>query len=88
MGENRKYFDETEYMSFLIKNDELLEKYNKTWDKVSNTVEKRFDIEPVCDEKYLKTKIKPSEEKINKTFHKDRMLRKRFSLFLSISNID
>ena len=28
-------------MSFLIKDDELLEKYNKIWDKVSN------DSEPV-----------------------------------------
>ena len=29
----RKDFDETKYMSFLIKNDELLEKYNKIWEK-------------------------------------------------------
>ena len=29
----RKDFDETKYMSFLIKNDELLEKYNKIWKK-------------------------------------------------------
>ena len=33
-------FDETKYISFLIKNEELLEKYNEIWDKISNTVKK------------------------------------------------
>ena len=27
----RRDFDETKYMSFLIKDDELLEKYNEIW---------------------------------------------------------
>ena len=27
-------------MSFFIKDNELLEKYNKIWDKISNTIEK------------------------------------------------
>ena len=30
----RKDFDETKYMSFLTKDDELLEKYNGIWEKV------------------------------------------------------
>ena len=29
----RKESDETNYMSFLIKDDELLEKYNEIWEK-------------------------------------------------------
>ena len=33
MSAYRKDFDETKYMSFLIKDDELLEKYNETWKK-------------------------------------------------------
>ena len=52
----RRDFGETKYMSIFIKNDELLEKYNEIWDKVSNSIEKRFDSEPVCNEKYIKTK--------------------------------
>ena len=51
-------FDETIYMTFLIKNDEFLKQYNETWDKVSNTIKKGFDSEPVYNEKYLRTKIK------------------------------
>ena len=35
-------FDETIYMTFLIKNDEFLKQYNETWDKVSNTIKKRI----------------------------------------------
>ena len=39
----RKKFDKTKYtkyMSFLIKNDKLLEKYSKIGDKVSTTIKK------------------------------------------------
>ena len=42
----RRDFDETNYMSFLIKNDELLEKCNKIWKKVSNSMKKEFNSEP------------------------------------------
>ena len=34
----RKDFDETKYISFLIKHDELLEKYNKIQEKVENSL--------------------------------------------------
>ena len=40
-------------MSFLIKDDELLEKYNEIWGKVNNRIKKEFDSEPVYNEKYL-----------------------------------
>ena len=58
MSAYRRDFDETKYMSFLIKDDELLEKYNEIWGKVKNSIEKEFDSEPVHNDKYLKTKIK------------------------------
>ena len=50
-------------MSFLIKNDELLEKY-ELCDKVSNTNKKGL-----YNEKYLRTKIKSYEGKISTNFH-------------------
>ena len=67
----RRDFDETKYMFFLNKDDELLEKYNKIWDKGSSSVKKRFDNEPVYNEKYLKAKIKSLEEKISTHFYND-----------------
>ena len=36
---------------FLIKDDELLEKYNQIWEKVSNSIKKGFDGESVCNKK-------------------------------------
>ena len=44
-------------MSFLIKDDELLEKCNEIWEKLKNSIKKEFDSEPVHNEKYLKAKI-------------------------------
>ena len=50
----RRYFDKTKYMSSLIKDDELLKKYNYIWEKVKNSVKKEFDNETVYNEKYKK----------------------------------
>ena len=43
MSSYRREFDETKYASFLIKDDELLEKYNEIWEKVKNSTIKEFD---------------------------------------------
>ena len=40
----RKDFDETKYMPFLIKDDEVLEKHNKTWEKVKNILKKNLIV--------------------------------------------
>ena len=47
---------------FLIKNDELLEKYNETWEKIKNNIEKEFSSESMYNGNYLKPKIKLSIE--------------------------
>ena len=43
-------------MSFLIRDDELLGKYNKIWEKVKNSIKREFDSELAYKEKYLKAK--------------------------------
>ena len=45
MSAYRRDFGEIKYMSFLIKNDELLERYNEIWDKVKKVIKKGFDSE-------------------------------------------
>ena len=40
MSAYRKDFDETTYIYFLIKDDDLLEKYNEIWVKVKNIIKK------------------------------------------------
>ena len=53
-----KRLDETKYISFLIKDDEFLEKYKEIWKKVKNILKKEFYSKPVYNGKYLKAKIK------------------------------
>ena len=69
----RKDFNKTKYVSFLIKDDELLEKYNEIWEKINNSLKKEFDSELVCNEKYLKAKIKSNNGKINTNFHNNKI---------------
>ena len=47
MAAYRRDFVETKYISFLIKDNELIEKYNEMWDNVSNIIKRGFDIEPI-----------------------------------------
>ena len=49
---------------FFDENDDLLEKYNTIWDKVSADIKKELDNEPVYYRKYLKTKIKSHGDKV------------------------
>ena len=65
--------EKTEYMSVLIKDDELLKKYNMFWKKVKNTIDKEFDSDPVYNKKYLKAKIKSYNGKLNTTFHNNKI---------------
>ena len=74
MSALRRDFGETKYRYFLIKDNELLEKYNDIWDKVSRVLKKGFDSESVYNEK-LKTKIKSYAGKVNTIFHNDKMPR-------------
>ena len=43
----------------------MLKKYNKKWDKVSNPFKKGFDSEPVYNDKYIKTKTKIYNNRVN-----------------------
>ena len=53
-------------MSFLIKDNELLEKYNEIWEKAKDSLKREFDSKPVYNKKYLKAKIKSYFGKILK----------------------
>ena len=67
MNAHRKDSNETKFMPFLIKD----KKHNEIWEKVNNSIKKEFDSEAAYDEKYLKTKIKSYQRKINTNFHSD-----------------
>ena len=49
---------------FFNEDDDLLEKYNTIWDKVSFDIKKEFDSEPVYNKKALKTNIKSYDNEV------------------------
>ena len=54
-----KYFENGgKNMSFLIKNDEVWEKYEDIWDVIKNKLGIKFHREPIYEKKYLKAKIR------------------------------
>ena len=57
-------------MYFLIKNDDLLEKYIIIWDKVSADIKKEFHSEPVYNKIFLNTKIKSHGNEVTDSYKK------------------
>ena len=61
-----KYFDKnSRCMNLLVHDKELLQKYNDIWDKIEGFFEKKFDSDPVHNDKYIKAKI----NSYNKSFY-------------------
>ena len=64
-----KYFENGgKNMSFLIKDDEVWEKYEQIWDVIKNKLKIKFHSEPVYEYKYLKTKVKEYDGVIKTNF--------------------
>ena len=45
-------------MSFMVKYDDVLDKYKEIWEKIKNKLSIKFHSMPVYDEKYLKAKVR------------------------------
>ena len=45
-------------MSFLNEDDDLLDKYNKIWNKIKKTLNIKFHRMPVFDERYIKAIVR------------------------------
>ena len=53
-----KYFENGgKNMSFVIKDDDVLDKYNRIWDEIKETLNIKFHSMPVYDKKYIKAKV-------------------------------
>ena len=67
----KSYDGQTKLISCLIEDDDLLEKYNTIWDKVSADMKKEFDSEPVYNKDFLKTKIKSHGDEVTDFYDKE-----------------
>ena len=65
-----KHFDSNKTMSLKVCDNKLLKKYNKIWKKISNLMNIEFNSEPVYgdNDKYIKTKTKMYEDRVNTYF--------------------
>ena len=65
-----KHFDSNRTMSFKFNYNKLLKKCNKIWEKITTLMNIEFDSEPVYGDgdKYIKTKIKAYEGRVNTNF--------------------
>ena len=54
-----KYFENrSKNMSFVIKDDEVWDNYNRIWDVIKDKLGINFHSEPVYEYKYLKAKVR------------------------------
>ena len=64
-----KYFENGgKNMSFLIKDDEVWDKYDKIWDVIKNKLGINFHSKPVYEYRYLKAKVRKFDGVIKTNF--------------------
>ena len=64
-----KYFENgSKNTSFMVKDDDVLHKYNEIWDKIKEKLNIKFHSTPVYDEKYIKTKVREFDGVIKTNF--------------------
>ena len=69
MNGHIKYFKNYgKNMSFFVKDDNVLEKYNKIWDKIKEKLNITFHSMPVYDETYIRVKVREFDSKIRTNF--------------------
>ena len=72
----------------LIKNDELLEKYNTIWVKVSSGIKREFDSEPVYNKTFLKIKIKSRANEVTDFYDKEIPEVDSYRICLAVISLD
>ena len=55
-------------MSFLIKDDDVWEKYEQIWGVIKNKLDIKFHSEPVYDKTYIKAKVREFDGMIKTEF--------------------
>ena len=64
-----KYFENSsKNMSFFIKYDDVLYKYNENWDNVKEKLNINFHSKPIYDKKYIKAKVREFDGVIKTNF--------------------
>ena len=62
-------------MSFMVKDNNVLDKYNKIWGKTKEKLNIKIHSMSVYDETYLKAKVREFDNKIKTNFLGDEVLK-------------
>ena len=60
-------------MSFMIKNDDVRDKNNETWDKIKEKLNIKFRSIPPFDKRYIKAKVREYDGVIKTIFLGDKV---------------
>ena len=55
-------------MSFMVKDDDVLDKYNELWDKIKEKLNMKFHSMPVYNETFIKAKVREFDSVIKTNF--------------------
>ena len=86
MNRYSTYIDKNnKYLSLLVNDKEILKKYNEIWNKIKSLLKKDFNSEPVYNDKYIKTKVKVYNDRVNTNFQYNRISKdKEYCTCLSV----
>ena len=76
MSGHANSFNKTKRMNFVIKNEGLPKTYKTIWITISNIIGQTFDRQHLCEQKYLRTKIKSYNGKIITDFYDKKCAKK------------
>ena len=90
MNAHAKYFDKnSKYINHLVKEEKILKKYLKIQNKTKSLITKELNSEPVCNDKYIKTKIKIYIDKVYTNFqHNKTQKDNKYRACLSVILLD
>ena len=90
MNAHAKYFDKnSKYMNHLVKDEKILNKYLKIWNKIKSLTKTELNSEPVYNNKYIKTKIKNYNHKVYTNFQHNKILKNNeYCVCLSVILLD
>ena len=62
-------------MSFVIKDDDVLDRYDEIWDRIKEKLNIKFHSTPIYDKKYIKAKVREFSRVIKTNFLGDEILK-------------
>ena len=67
----------------------ILEKYSEIWNKIKSLIKKDFNIEPVYNDKHIKTKIKIYNDRVYTNFQHNKIPKhNEYCVCLSVISLD